>query len=175
MSAVAYKLTAPNGHSYIGVTKQKFSRRFSDHKRSDSPIGRAIRKYGSANMEKQILLVGPEDYVYDIEDSLIMVFGTMSPGGYNLKEGGVSGRHTAESRKKIAEKRKGQRHSMSTKRKMSQAQIERVQRGDGFKGCIPPPKSRVRMSNAQKGREHSMETRQKMSESRKRWWAERNR
>ena len=53
-----YKITAPNGKSYIGQTIRSFERRVAEHKNPNSRcpiISRAISKYGPDNMSYEII------------------------------------------------------------------------------------------------------------------------
>jgi group I intron endonuclease len=95
--------------------------------------------YGWDNFEKDWYECPDEDLNFD-EELLVREMGTLSPDGYNLKEGGGSnGKHCEESKKKMSENRKGEKshmygktgdkhncfgkkHSDETKQKMSEAQ-----------------------------------------------------
>jgi group I intron endonuclease len=102
----------------------------------------AIRKYGAENFEiKPLVIVGTKEDLNFYEKSLIKVFGTKSPGGYNLTDGGdgvanpseesrrkmseshLGKKQTEDTIKKRADKIKGLKRSEETKHKMSQAQI----------------------------------------------------
>lgn len=101
--ACLYMITSPSGKSYIGYSARDAESRFSEHVRSskagktNSILHHAIKKYGHAQMEVRTLLVGPEDYCFNLEDSAISSYGTMMPCGYNMIGGGAGLRRMPES------------------------------------------------------------------------------
>lgn len=104
-----YLLTFPNGKQYVGQTVGTFEARMTGHKSSavsDKKKGcrllrLAIRKYGWANITKEILLYCDEDMLDHYEDKFISSYGTLCPGGYNLITGGNSNKHMSDSTKKV--------------------------------------------------------------------------
>ena len=135
-------LKSPNGKCYIGQTTKTIENRFMHHQYPSSrcwAIYNAIQMYGWDNFEKDWYECPDEDLNFD-EELLVREMGTLSPGGYNLKEGGGSkGKMSEESKKKMSENRKGEKshmygktgdkhnffgkkHSDETKQKMSEAQ-----------------------------------------------------
>lgn len=90
-----YKLTAPNGKSYIGISKKPTESRWKKHqehargKRVAGVIYSAIRKYGADNFRVETLVVADDwNYLCDLERKAICVFGTKTPHGYNVTDGG---------------------------------------------------------------------------------------
>lgn len=91
-----YKITnLVNGKMYIGVTKdpeqrkrQHFHSRPSKGK--DYPIRHAVKKYGKDNFSFEVLCIGSEDYIYDLEKKAIIAYGTIR-NGYNVAAGGKGG------------------------------------------------------------------------------------
>lgn len=85
-----YKLTFSNGKSYIGIAFRKAINRFRDHRSSSrtssAVLYRAWRKHGEPVME--VLAVMENELLYESERKAISVYGTFSPGGYNLTLGG---------------------------------------------------------------------------------------
>ena len=196
MMTKLYMLTAPSGKRYIGVTKKPLSYRISDHIYVGSVIGKALLKYGRKAFKTEILVIGEEEYIYELEKRAIKSFGTMVPNGYNIHEGGQGGRLTESTKQKIgaatrlryAEGRAhppgmlGKKHSVETKRKMSELK-------QGFRnpnwGQKATPETLKKRSIALKrahaehsgvgmlGKKHSVETKRKMSEAHKQYWAKR--
>lgn len=93
--ACLYMITAPSGRSYIGYSSRDASSRFSEHvsnsnsSRSSSILHSSIKKYGAEKMTVRTLVIGSDEYCFDMEDSAIKAFGTMMPNGYNMIAGGV--------------------------------------------------------------------------------------
>lgn len=84
-----YKITnQKTGKSYIGVTKN-FSRRVACHL---SGAGSSeIAKNLKDDFTTEILLIGSERYVYDMESKVIKLYNTLTPYGYNKGFGGEGG------------------------------------------------------------------------------------
>ena len=98
--AELYIITGPLGKQYIGATKNTASLRFSGHvtdsKRTKprghgSYLHNAMRKHGVENFKYTLLLSGPRDLIFALEDYFIQSFGTRSPSGYNAVRGGSDG------------------------------------------------------------------------------------
>ena len=99
-----YKITAPNGKAYIGITNN-IKIRWKNHRYTDYPIGRAIRAHGNSMVFEVLVedLCRKDACVKEIE--LIKELGTLSPNGYNLKEGGEgigSAKLSGESRERMS-------------------------------------------------------------------------
>lgn len=93
LPASLYRLTAPTGKSYVGITTAPVNRRWREHARAaknNSPfaIHAAIRKYGWNAFKKEILVIASFEYVKELEKKAVAAFGTKSPCGYNLTDGG---------------------------------------------------------------------------------------
>jgi hypothetical protein len=87
-----YRIVAPDGRAYIGVTKSP-KKRFSAHcHRSSSAVNAAIREFGRAAMKFELLTCGPNEYIYELEAAAITAFNTRQPNGFNLAIGGPAGR-----------------------------------------------------------------------------------
>jgi group I intron endonuclease len=91
-----YKITNTlNGKSYIGMTKGLGIKRWKTHlysasNYSKSAIHRAIHKYGREVFIIEIIASGIHDWeeLGQLEFEKIREFGTITPNGYNLCEGG---------------------------------------------------------------------------------------
>lgn len=124
-------LTSPSRKSYIGQTCRPIEKRLEEHQKESSncvAIYRAIQKYGWENFEKDWYEV-PDDDLNDHEELMIEVLGTLTPDGYNLKEGGGNGKHSEESKQKMSEAQRGEKSYMfgipkseESRRKQSEAQ-----------------------------------------------------
>ena len=113
-------LTSPNGKIYIGQTIRPIEKRFEEHrtKRMYGAIYNSIKKYGWENFEKDWYECPDEDLNFD-EELLVREMGTLTPGGYNLREGGGNrGKLSEETKQKISEAKIGSIRSEATKQKI---------------------------------------------------------
>lgn len=90
---------------YIGQTKQRPSIRWNQHSgspKSNMYISKSIKKYGKKNFKFEVI-----DFAFDknelneLETYWINILNTMSPNGYNLREGAEEGL-TYEVKRKIS-------------------------------------------------------------------------
>ena len=161
-----YKLTHKESRkAYIGQTLRDIEERLKEHQQLSSgckAISAAIQKHGWENFDKDWYEVPDEDLNF-YEEMLVALLGTLSPGGYNLREGGGStGKPSEESKQKMREAQSGEKnhnygktnekaywfgkeHTKETKQKMSEAQT-------GEK-------------HPMYGKEHTKESKKKMSEA----------
>ena len=121
-----YKITNKvSGKSYVGQTIRDVKTRFIEHAAQDRkyPISNAIRKYGKTNFVIETLLETDNIEVLNKkEEEYINKFNTLTPNGYNLKEGGFNKTYSEDSKQKMSEsakKRVREPHSAETKKKMS--------------------------------------------------------
>lgn len=184
MTYSVYKLTAPNGKCYIGMTKQSVERRWnSGHAyQHNEHLQNAIAKYGWDNFSKEVLFTSSskaeaenfERFLINKYDSTNRLY------GYNILPGGdVSDGHSEETRRKISESVKklqtdevrdrksktwkGRTHSDEARRKLREANLG----NQNAKGCTRSPEVRAKMSAAQKLRYNSQEVRDRLSASQK--------
>lgn len=155
-----------NGKIYIGQTRRPIHKRLAEHETGNNihcqGIYNAIRKYGWDNFETDYYECPDEDLNFD-ENLLVREMGTLSPGGYNLMEGGGSGgKHSKESIQKMREAQLGEKNhnygktpSEETRRKLREANI----------GKTASDKTKQKISEALIGRIHTVKTRGKMSDS----------
>ncbi|AGE54808.1 GIY-YIG catalytic domain-containing endonuclease [Paramecium bursaria Chlorella virus MA1D] len=162
-----YTLTSPIGKKYIGQTTRSIEQRFIEHQQKDSrckAIAESINKYGWDNFIIDYYEC-PDDELNKHERWLVKLMNTLSPDGYNLKEGGGScGKHSEESKKKISKALRGEKHPnfgkhllQKTKRKISIAQ-------KGEKSHMYRKTGKLHHNY---GKQHSEESRNKMSEAQK--------
>lgn len=92
---VLYKLTAPNGKAYIGISSKGLDARWTKHvehamgKRSAGALYAALRKYGVDNFHREVLAEEADwATLCEMEKRAIQEHGSLSPGGYNMTLGG---------------------------------------------------------------------------------------
>ncbi|ABT16521.1 GIY-YIG catalytic domain-containing endonuclease [Acanthocystis turfacea Chlorella virus MO0605SPH] len=165
-----YRLTSPSGKSYIGQTVRSIEERFKQHQQPDSEcvaISRAIQKYGWENMKKEWQEVS-DDKLNFYEEMLVALLGTLSPGGYNLREGGGSrGSLCEDTKQKITLSLIGKTRTDETKKKMSESMSGEKH---PLYGKTHTDETKKKISDSQKGeknhmygKSHTDETIQKMS------------
>ncbi len=114
-----------NSKLYVGQTTSRNSRiRFYAHASrlgtANSAIRFAMRKYGSDCFSiKDVYLAFTKDGLDRAEIELISCLNTLSPKGYNLREGGANGKHSMATRKKISARQVGRVVSAETRAKIS--------------------------------------------------------
>ena len=162
MSYSVYKLTAPNGKVYIGITSRdpkirwnsgngyKYNKHFYD----------AIQKYGWKNIKKDVLYSGlSQEDAYRLEIELISKYRSNDREfGYNKSSGGessVRGLHWHQSKETIEKKSQKMRG-----RKLTQEQRKKL--SESLKGHVSP----------NKGKHLSEEAKTKISNALKKWNAE---
>jgi predicted GIY-YIG superfamily endonuclease len=87
MKHYLYKLTDPNGKTYVGVTCN-FKRRMKEHRRSDWPVGKAIRELGEENFKVELEVFDTKELALDREFELVSFDSLDSGNLYNLTVGG---------------------------------------------------------------------------------------
>lgn len=131
-----YKLyvhIAPNGKKYYGITKQRPKQRWSNGKgyKQNKHFTSAINKYGWDNIEHIVIYDDlTKEEAKELEQYMIQWYNTANPNyGYNISLGGEGGNASEETKRKISEAQKGEKHpnygkhlSEETKRKISEAQ-----------------------------------------------------
>ena len=157
MNYSVYKLTAPNGKVYIGITSRdpkirwnagngyKYNKHFYD----------AIQKYGWENIKKDVLYseISQED-AYMLEKELILKYRSNEREyGYNKSFGGestVKGLHWSVSRESVerrAEKIRGRKLTEEHRKKLSDSHKGKI----SYKRDLPmPEETRIKISNSLK-------------------------
>ena len=176
-----YRLTFPSKKSYIGQTIRDIHKRLEEHQYASSScvaVYYAIQKYGWEKVEKEWYEVPDEDLNF-YEEMLVALLGTLSPGGYNLKEGGGNGKPSEETKQKMSEAKSGEKHPMygktpsdETKQKLSEAQKGKTLSDETKEklreanlGKIASEETKQKLSIARLGRTHAEETKKKISDS----------
>jgi len=142
-------LNVTNNKAYIGQTTGSLTDRKIQHyyevriNRVNQYFHRALKKY--KDWEWNILQFAYCKTELDaLEKYWIWVLNSMSPNGYNLKEGGAYGKYSETSKRKMIESQKGHKNHLGHKH---------------------TEESKRKNSEAHKGRKHSAETKKRMSES----------
>lgn len=163
-----------NGKIYIGQTVRPIQTRLREHRTGKigcTAIYNAIKLYGWKNFEIDYYECPDED-LNDDEDLLVREMGTLSPNGYNLKEGGGNGNLSEETKQKIGDANRGKSHSEETRQKMSESQLGRTHDeetkqkiGDAQRGIPKSEEHRQHIGEARLGISLSDETRQKIGDA----------
>lgn len=177
-----YIHTSPSGKKYVGQTCLKPEYRWRNgtgylYKKNEEykqpAFARAILKYGWNNFQHEVISDNlTKEEADSLEKLLIEKLNAMNPEyGYNCTEGGSNGHLSEDTKAKISESLKGEKHprygkhlSESTKKKIS----------DSHKGKTPSEETRKKLSEARKGeknhmygKHHTEESRKKISENNK--------
>jgi group I intron endonuclease len=138
---VIYRLTAPNGKSYIGLTTD-IDNRMNVHKRSaiDGKLQRAIKKYGWNSFEKEILLeVNNSALLAQLEIFCIKLFDSFE-NGYNSTPGGERGmaghKVSDETRKRMSFAKLGKKRTPLTNKTKQKISVALKGKNKGRK--LPP-------------------------------------
>ena len=186
-----YKITnTANGKAYIGISiHEPEKRRIKEHLsgRGNRLIANAIKKYGKDAFTYEILEADVfDEFLPDLEVAYIANHNTVAPHGYNLDSGGTHAIPSAETRKKLSERQKGEKHhfyrkkfSAKHRRNLSEAQrdktlsadhrrkISEAQRGEknhNF-GKSPSADHRRKISESNKNKKRSADHRRRYSEA----------
>jgi group I intron endonuclease len=134
-----YKITnRADNKIYVGQTIHDVEARWKDHLKKGSNcryLKSAINKYGVDNFEFKLVCITFDNQLDDMEIKYIEKYNCLVPNGYNLRLGGNSGRHHAETKQKISDTLKknfanglvhprhqlGIPHSEITKKKISES------------------------------------------------------
>jgi predicted GIY-YIG superfamily endonuclease len=121
-----------NNKRYFGIA-QDYHRRWREHKSGHGSklVYQALKKYGIENLEFTVVCKGTEAYINEMEIRAVCMLNTMAPFGYNLTEGGDTGtlgfRHSMETRKQMSEARIGMvygPHTETTKQKIRESRLK---------------------------------------------------
>lgn len=157
MNYSVYKLTAPNGKVYIGITSRDPKRRWNAGHGYiyNKHFTNAIQKYGWVNIKKEVLFSGiSQQEAYNLEIKLISEYRSNEiEYGYNKSPGGessVRGLRWHKSREAVerqAEKMRGRKLSEEHKRKLSES--HKGKPGNRL-GLSVPEETKIKISNSLK-------------------------
>lgn len=157
-----YRLTAPNGKVYIGITGQNPLRRWNSGRgyKNQPHMHSAIQKYGWDNFTHEVLYSGiTKEEAEELEIRLIAEHRSTDPEfGYNHATGGAvnRGHHLSpERRAQISIEVRNRVVKDSTREKLRQANL----------GKQHSEESKAKMRDAKLGKKLSEETRSKMRQS----------
>ena len=91
---------------YVGQTIGDLETRWKGHLKKGSHcryLSSAIKKYGVHNFEFKLVCITFDNLLDNMEIKYIEQYNSLVPNGYNLRLGGNSGRHNAETKQKISE------------------------------------------------------------------------
>lgn len=148
-----------NGKIYIGQTIRSINERLKQHRKKGSgcvAIYNAIKFHGWENFEIDYYECPDEDLNFD-EELLVREMRTLSPEGYNLREGGGNrGKASEESKQKMKKSHLGKPKSEEQKQKMSDARIGEL--NPNF-GKTISEEQKQKISEAKKGEKNPMSKR----------------
>lgn len=142
---------------YIGQSSNIGKRMYEKHGNS-TYLMHAFKKYGENSFIRYVIEYCDYNELSLKEMYYIKAWGTKSPDGYNLTNGGegnLGWKPSEETKRKISNTKMGSRTSPETKIKMSIAAT----------GRIVPEETRKKISESRKGFTASIETREKISNS----------
>jgi len=115
--------------TYVGQTVRELDTRWKDHlkKRSNCRyLKSAINKYGVENFVFNLVCITFDNMLDDMEIQYIQKYNCLVPNGYNLRLGGNSGTHNAETKQKIAETLKTKHKNGLIRSIMTQESINKL-------------------------------------------------
>ena len=158
--AIYIRRNTINGKGYVGQSVDPLHR-WHHESYEKAVIGHALRKYGVECFDSQILFwVETQDAANFWECYLIELYGTLSPNGYNIKDGGSHGNPFAG--------------KSAVEMEVVSAKMSKAHEGEKnhFYGRKHSPENLAKNSAANQGRKnpmwgrkHSLETLAKMSEA----------
>lgn len=167
-----------NSKQYVGITKFNIEKRFTQHSRKGFLLTQSIKKYGKENFNVELIEeVDGSEKAYELEQYYIKHYGTKSPNGYNLTDGGnglygviisdEDRKRRSESSKRLHREKRtemhGKKHTEETKQKMSASS-----KGKPKPWLIGRKRSEItreKIRQANMKRTASEETRKKISEN----------
>lgn len=151
-----------NQKAYIGQTIQhNVASRWSEHIKSinsgaDSHLIRAFKKYGIENFSFNVVANIPNEELDSAEVLEISNRNSLSPNGYNIRNGGSRGKHSQESIEKMKETHTGKHHTEETKEKLRQINIGKTHKPEAIEklriASLGKPKTKEAIEKSAKAR-----------------------
>lgn len=124
---IIYLITSPSGKYYVGQTRQSLEKRWKQHidaskreyKNNCKVLNKALRKYGDKHFKIEILEECIDEELDTKECFYIEKYNSLVPNGMNIKNGGLTGTHNDDTKKKISDSLKGREVSLETRLKLS--------------------------------------------------------
>lgn len=147
---------------YVGQTWGTIKARFSRHcmvgQSNCVHLIRAIQLYGKEHFKIECLLVTHTQEMADHWERHFIERYDSIANGYNCREGGSRGKHNDESRRKLAEKATGRKHTPETLKKMSDSHLGQSPGNKGITGVVKQSaETRAKQSAGRKGKRQSPE------------------
>jgi group I intron endonuclease len=120
-----------NGKIYVGQTRQNLEKRWRQHRKIGSNcryLKYAFEKYGINNFNFILICVCFDEDLNHYETQYMEKLNSMVPNGYNLKEGGNSGKHHEETKKKISKTLKDRKDIVRTKSQLGKPHSEETKK-----------------------------------------------
>lgn len=116
---VIYKITNKvNGKQYIGQTIRNLNTRITEHKSSNSAVGKAIQKYGIDNFLIEVIdEVETVEQLNKLEEKYVTLEFVNSNKTYNSRLGGGNfGKHSDETKLKLSLSKSGEKTQILAKK-----------------------------------------------------------
>jgi group I intron endonuclease len=158
-----------NGMIYVGQTIQFLEERWKQHRKISSNcfyLKSAFKKYGIEQFEFKMICICFDEELDKFEIQYMKSFNSMVPNGYNLRNGGNSGRQHEETKKKISETLKGRTDIIRTTPQLGKPHTEEIKQqiSNALKGRTDIIRTK---SYNWIGKHHTEESKNKMRESHK--------
>lgn len=112
-----------NGKIYIGQTWRNINKRWKNGNgyKESLKLQNAINKYGKDNFKYEIIALCDSQKSADFCEKFFIIYFNSIKSGYNIREGGSRGRHSAETITKMSNAKKGKIVSQETRDKISKS------------------------------------------------------
>jgi hypothetical protein len=141
-----------NGKIYIGQTKYSINHRIKDHLKSNSVIGKALRKYELQCFDISVIdSANNQETLCNKEMEYINLYNSKNPNGYNLTDGGRGMIGLAEESK---EKMKGPRKPFTEEHKKNMRKPKPPRTKEHCDNLSKAKKGKIRGPNSEESKNH---------------------